>query len=293
MDGSNVLKKIEKEIVEARALIIKSNNLTNSLSAEVRAIARRQTTYERNISANSFVVYIIIAVLAFAGAQIVYNTRHKSIQTDLERAEKKAADAQHELAELKKETGQEPQKGTKDFVELYKTIAESDRQKAIDTIESINPANLTFLEKKLLTDVAGRFRDDLSLEHYLKAIELIDNSKYPEAVLEFKESLRYKDNSGHAKSAKIHMANALRLQGKPREAIAILQQVIEDHLDRELSDDALWFLSKSHQDAHQKDEALSVLKALMRRFPDSQYYRAARVKAAELKLHMWRDDDDD
>ncbi|MBN2802982.1 MAG: tetratricopeptide repeat protein [Deltaproteobacteria bacterium] len=290
MDGSNTLKKIEKEIIEARALIIKSNNLTNSLSAEVRSIAKRQSSYERNISANSFVVYIIIAVLAFAGAQIVYNIRHQSLQKDIATIEAEAKKDKQELEQLKKESGGTAKKSDKDLEELYNLINNGERIKAIEQIESINPATLTYLENKLLTDIDSRFRDDLSIEHYLKAMEFEAASKYPEAVEEFKQSLSYKDNSGHAKAAKIQMADALRLQGKPREAIALLQKVIEDHLDRELSDDAMWYLAKSHQDAHQKDEALSVLKALMRRFPDSQYYRDARVKAAELKLHMWRDD---
>jgi TolA-binding protein len=113
------------------------------------------------------------------------------------------------------------------------------------------------------------------------------NEKYAEAVEEFRASLQYKADSGHATAAKIQMANSLRLQGKPREAIAVLQRLMEEHLDRELSDDAYWFLALSHEDAHQKDEARSVLRSLMRQFPDSQYYRAARIRQAELQLHLY------
>ena len=292
MDGSNELRKIEKEIIEARALIIKSNNLTNSLSSDVRSIARRQSAYERNLSASSFVVYLIIAVLAVIGAQFAYNARQASIQKELVQVTAEAKKAQDELAALKKVDGNEVQQSDKDLVALYKLISEGDRQGTLDAYEKLNLSSLTYLESKLLADVVDRFRNDLSMSHYIQANELMDAGKYPEAVQEYKECLRYKDDAGHAKAARISMANALRLQGKPREAIAILQKVIEEHLSRELSDDALWFLAKSHEDAHQKDEALSVLKALMRRYPESQYYRNARVRAAELKLRMWRGDDD-
>lgn len=290
MDGSHGLRKIEKEIVEARALIIKSNNLTNSLSAEVRSIGKRQAAYERLMSANSWVVYLIVAVLAFVGAHLVYNARHNSLQATLARVEEDAAATNDELASLKKVTGGTPQKGEKDLVELYRLINEGQRQEAITAFEEVDPNALTYLEQKLLSDVVERFRDDLSMAHYIKATEFMDAEKFPEAVQEFKEAIRYKDNAGHAKAARILMANALRLQGKPREAIAVLQKVTEEHLSRELADDALWYLAKSHEDAHQKDEALSVLKALMRRHPESQHYRNARVRAAELRLHMWRDD---
>ena len=293
MDGSNELRKIEKEIIEARALIIKSNNLTNSLSSDVRSIARRQSAYERNLSASSFVVYLIIAVLAVIGAQLAYNARQASIESELARAQEEAKTAQAELATLKKVEGTEVKQSDKDLVALYQLINEGDRQGTLDAYEKLNLSALSFLEGKLLADVVDRFRNDLSMAHYVKANELLEAQKYPEAVEEFKVCLKYKDDAGHAKAARIAMANALRLQGKPREAIAILQKVIEEHLSRELSDDALWFLAKSHEDAHQKDEALSVLKALMRRHPESQYYRNARIRAAELKLRMWRGDNDD
>ncbi|MBN2530946.1 MAG: tetratricopeptide repeat protein [Deltaproteobacteria bacterium] len=291
MDGSNELRKIEKEIIEARALIIKSNNLTNSLSSDMRSIAKRQSAYERSLSANSFVVYLIIAALAVLGAQLAYSARQASLEGELARVTKESEKATAELAALKKVEGTEdvPQ-SDKDLVAIYQLISEGERQATLDAYDKLNVSALTYLEQKLLNDVVERFRNDLSMEHYVKALDLMNAEKYPEAVQEFKESLRYKDDAGHAKAARIEMANALRLQGKPREAIAILQKVIEEHLNRELSDDALWFLSKSHEDAHQKDEALSVLKALMRRHPESQYYRNARIRAAELKLRMWRDD---
>ncbi|MBN2344508.1 MAG: tetratricopeptide repeat protein [Deltaproteobacteria bacterium] len=293
MDGSNELRKIEKEIIEARALIIKSNNLTNSLSSDVRSIAKRQSAYERNLSASSFVVYLIIAVLAVIGAQLAYNARQAPLEKELAQVKDEAQKAKAALAEMKKETGTEEKQGDKDLVEIYRLINEGDRQGTLDAFEKVNTGQLTYLERKLLTDVVQRFRNDLSMEHYVKALDLSAQEKYPEAVQEYKECLRYNDDAGHAKAAKIEMANALRLQGKPREAIAILQKVTEEHLNRELSDDALWYLAKSHEDAHQKDEALSVLKALMRRHPESQYFRNARVRAAELRLHMWRDDKED
>lgn len=293
MDGTNELRKIEKEIIEARALIIKSNNLTNSLSSDVRSIARRQSAYERSLSASSFVVYIIIAVLAVLGAQFAYNARQASLQKELTRVSEEAEKAKSELNAMKKVEGTDVPQSDKDLVALYQLISEGERQATLDAYEKLNLNSLTFLENKLLSDVVERFRNDLSMEHYVKALDLLEGKKYPEAVQEFKESLRYKDDAGHAKAARIEMANALRLQGKPREAIAILQRVIEEHLNRELSDDALWFLAKSHEDAHQKDEALSVLKALLRRHPESQYYRNARVRAAELRLHMWRSGDED
>ncbi len=72
MESSGDVKEIKKEIIEARGLIIKSNNLTNSLSAEVRSIAKRQATYERAMSWNSIAAYVIFVVLLFMAGYFFY-----------------------------------------------------------------------------------------------------------------------------------------------------------------------------------------------------------------------------
>ncbi len=289
MDSASDLKEIKKEIIEARGLIIKSNNLTNSLSAEVRSIAKRQAGYERSISWNSIAAYIIFVVLIFTGVYLIYNQRLAGLEQSIAKANERADKAEKELAELKKKSQRAGKKTEpEDLTALYQLIREGQRQAAIDAFDAIDVSALTSLEAKLLKDTIDGFRDDLSMQHYTKALELLDDDKFADAVEEFRASLQFRNDSGHATSAKIQMANALRLQGKPREAIAVLQRLMEEHLDRELSDDAYWFLALAHQDAHQKDEARSVLRSLMRQFPDSQYYRAARIRQAEIQLRLYK-----
>lgn len=290
MEGPNELREIKKEIIEARGLIIKSNNLANSLSAEMRSIAKRQASYERQISLNSIVTYVIVAVVAWAGVQLAYNYRQSSIEESLEIARKEAADAKAELAGMTRQSNQAGTPKGEDLLAIWDLINEGERQAAIDAFEALDLETLSPLEKKLLSSAIDQFRGDLSMQHYSKGLELVEAQKFAEAVEEFRQSLRFKEDAAHAKAAKIQLANALRLQGKPREAIAVLQRLIEEHLDRDLSDDAYWYLALSHQEAHQKDEARSVLRALMRQFPDSQYYRAARVKAADIQIHMYSGD---
>jgi TolA-binding protein len=288
MDGASDLKEIKKEIIEARGLIIKSNNLTNSLSAEVRSIAKRQAGYERTLSWNSIAAYIIFVVLIFTGLYFFSYQRQAGLERTIEKERQRADKAEVELKELKKKSERKDAKSEpEDLAALYELIHDGQRQEAIDAFEKIDVNALSFLESKLLKDAIDGFRSDLSMQHYAAALELLEKEKYSESVEEFRASLRYKSDAGHATAAKISMANALRLQGKPREAIAILQRLMEEHLDRELSDDAYWYLALSHEDAHQKDEARSVLRALMRQYPDSQYYRAARIRQAELQLRLY------
>jgi len=290
MESPGELREIKKEIIEARGLIIKSNNLANSLSAEVRSVAKRQASYERHFAWNSIVAYILFAVLAWVGVYLAYNQRNASLEDDLEAVEERAGTAEKELAKLKSASKEGGKTRDEDLTALFDLIHNADRQAAIDAFEALDRERLTPLENKLLERTISDFRNDLSMQHYARGLDLVAQTKYAEAVEEFRKSLEFKPDAGHAKAAKIELANALRLQGKPREAIAILQRLIEEHLDRDLSDDAYWYLALSHNEAHQRDEARSVLRALMRQFPDSQYYRAARIKAAEIQLKLYSSD---
>ncbi len=288
MDGSGELKEIKKEIIEARGLIIKSNNLANSLNAEVRNIAKRQTGYERHLGWSSIVAYILFVVLIWTGAQLAYNYRQSTLEDALAAETKRAEEAEAKLADLEKELGPQEHEQDAKLMEIYELVHDKERQAALDAFQKINRDRLTPLENKLLTDVIEGFRGDLSMMHYARALELVQKKNFAEAVEEFRESLRFKSDAGHAAAAKIQMADALRLLGKPREAIAILQRLMEEHLDRELSDDAYWYLALAHEDAHQKDEARSVLLSLMRQFPDSQYLRDARIRQAEIRMRLYK-----
>ena len=64
------LREIKREIIESRGLVIKTNNLTNALSADIKSIAKRQQQYERRLSWNSATAYIVFVVVVFAALKL-------------------------------------------------------------------------------------------------------------------------------------------------------------------------------------------------------------------------------
>ncbi|MCU0663841.1 MAG: tetratricopeptide repeat protein [Myxococcota bacterium] len=291
MDGPSELREIKKEIIESRGLIIKSNNLANALSAEVRSIAKRQTSYERRLTWNSVGTYFLVAVAIWVGLHIVYSQRQGSLTTALEKEKTKVEEAQKALATIKAERGEAKERPGREALDSLLSLVESkERQAAIEAYGKIDSETLTPIERKLLDSAILSFRNDLSMQHYTRGLELVGGQKFAEAVEALRTALEYRDEGGHSTSAKLQLADSLRLLGKPREAIAILQRLLEEQVDRELADDAYWYLALAYEDAHQKDEARSVLRSLMRQYPDSQYVRAARVRVAEIQLKMYKDE---
>src|SRR3954467_11047104 len=78
------LREIKREIIESRGLVIKTNNLTNALSADIKSIAKRQQTYERRLSWNSATAYLVFVVVAFAALKFAWDARVDQIKAETE-----------------------------------------------------------------------------------------------------------------------------------------------------------------------------------------------------------------
>ena len=59
-DFGEELEEIKREIVESRALTIKTNNLVNGLAADIHGIGKRQQGYERNLKFSSVGFYALV-----------------------------------------------------------------------------------------------------------------------------------------------------------------------------------------------------------------------------------------
>ncbi|HQK20995.1 MAG TPA: hypothetical protein PLJ27_26265, partial [Polyangiaceae bacterium] len=62
-DFDDELREIKREIIESRGLVIKTNNLTNALAADIKSIAKRQQGYERRIVWNSATAYVVFVIV--------------------------------------------------------------------------------------------------------------------------------------------------------------------------------------------------------------------------------------
>src|SRR5450432_2479818 len=78
------LREIKREIIESRGLVIKTNNLTNALSADIKSIAKRQQTYEKRLWQNSAVTYVVFVVVVFAVLKFAVDARIDAIKAETE-----------------------------------------------------------------------------------------------------------------------------------------------------------------------------------------------------------------
>jgi TolA-binding protein len=286
-DADDEIREIKTEIIESRGLIIKTNNLTNSLASDIKSIAKRQAGYEQRFNLNSAVAYALFAVLSFVGLKMWSDVRINEIDSEKEELTRDVKQLRRDLSEETRRGEQRDQAESK-AAAYYGLIRQKDVQRVVDGYEDIQKEQLSKAEAEFFRDTADRFRLELSIQAYQNGVNLMGTGRYAEAAESLRESLRYSDEAAHMPAVRFNLAKALRALGRSAEAQVLANAVLEQNLDKELQDDAAWLLSQCAEDLGNLDEARNALRTLLRRWPRSALAPDATRRLTELNTRAWK-----
>jgi TolA-binding protein len=278
------LGEIKREIIESRGLVIKTNNLTNALSADIKSIAKRQQSYERRISWNSATAYVIFVLVVFTGLKFALDALRDSATADTKQKTS-------ENERLRKET-HESEKREEDQLRaemkaqaFYELVRQGKRAEVIKGFETLKNEPITKTELAVFADAVDRARNELAAQNYQLGIEKSHLQRWQEAATAFEESLEEKEDSAIAPNVKLGLADAYRHLGRQRDAIPLLIQLTDSAVvDKELQDDALYSLAFCQMEIQAWNDAKNTWKALIRRFPDSHFTPEAKLQLAQINL---------
>jgi TolA-binding protein len=289
-DADDEIREIKTEIIESRGLIIKTNNLTNSLAADIKSIAKRQAGYEQRFNLNSAVAYALFAIISFVGLKMWSDVRINEIESEKDEATREVKQLRRDLSEEVRRGEQRDQAEAK-AAAFYALIRQKDMQRVVEGYDDIQKEQLSNAEAEYFRDTNERFRLELSVQSYQNGLNLMGTGRYAEAAEAFRESMRLKDEASHMPSVHYNLAKTLRVLGRPGEAQVLANSVIEQNIDKELQDDAAWLLSQCYEDLGNLDEARNVLRMLMRRWPRSPLFPDALKHLGELNVRGWKHHD--
>ncbi len=283
-EADDELAEIKREIIESRGLVIKTNNLTNALSADIKSIAKRPQGYERRLSWNSATAYVVFVLVVLTAVKFAWDARVDYVTSE---TQQKSADNDR----LRKET-REAQKHSEDLsrAELkaqsfYELIRQGRRAEVVEGFDAIKNEPITKTELAFFTDAVERSKNELAAQSYLAGEERSRLQRWQEAATAFEESLHYKQDSAVANGARLGLAQAYRHLGRQKEAIPLLSQLAENNaVDKELQDDALYELATCQTDIQAYLDAKKTWRDLIARFPSSHYTPEAKMLLAQLNL---------
>lgn len=279
-DPDDEYREIKREIIEARGLIIKTNNITAALSADVKSIARRQAGYERRITVNSATAYVLFVVVIFGGIKLWLDASIREARGEVRALQRVDEQRLRELAAALRDKEERAQLDAR-AQSFYELIRDGRKQEAVEAWEQLRRERLSPAEMAMFQDAIDDFRTDLSMAAWQRGLEHARMARYAEAHEAFEEAVRMKEDAGHIPFVRIAQADALRHLGRQREALVILQGVA-DGADREAADDALYKMAQCLVDLQQYGDARNTLRQLLRRFPYGSVSNDARMYLGQL-----------
>ena len=74
------LEQVKREIVESRALTIKTNNLVNALAADLKSISKRQQGSERRVLVTSATGYVVTIGIILVFVKLAWDIRIETVR---------------------------------------------------------------------------------------------------------------------------------------------------------------------------------------------------------------------
>jgi TolA-binding protein len=277
------LRELKREIIETRGLIIKTNNLTNALSADLKSIAKRQHGYERRLIWNSATAYVVFVVVVFVALKLAWDARVDAVRAETEQTRQSVERLSRELKEAQKRD-EERGKAEARASTFYDLVRQGKKAEIVEQFEALGKERLTKTELAVFTEAVERARGDLSFGAYHQGLDHARVGRWHEAATSLEEALRYKDDASHSPSTRYGLADAYRHLNRQRDAIPILIQLSEASPDKEIMDDATFLLAQCLIDIQAWNDAKNTLRSFGRRFSDSPHLNEARLQLAEISL---------
>lgn len=282
-DMSDELVDIKREIVESRGLVIKTNNLTSALAADLKSITKRQQAFERRAfwnswGANGLFVIVVIAVVALA-----WDARMDNVEAKTKGAQEKIAALEEEKKEARRKS-EERAAAESAAAAFYETIRSERQKDIIEGFEAVRKMPLSRAELSFFQDAVDKAKGELSVKAYQTGLDQARTGRWHEAAQSFEEAVSRKSSGAHIPSAKLYLARAYRKLNRQRDAIPLLMPLSEASPDPEVMDDATFLLAECFIDIQAYNDAKTTLRAFIRRFPDSPLLNDARMALADLSI---------
>lgn len=278
------LEQVKREIVESRALTIKTNNLVNALAADLKSISKRQQGSERRVLMTSATSYVVTIAIILVFVKLAWD-----IRIDTVRAENKETHDQLEQMEKEQKLAVQREEArssaSRQAAEFYRLVLQNKRREIIDGYAAVSKLELSPTERAVFEAAVERAKNELSLIAYQTGVDHIRMQRWHEAQQSLRESLQYKSDAAHSPQASYQLARALIALGLHREAIPLLMQLSESSADKEVMDEATLTLAHAQLEIQAWNDAKSTLRTFIRRFPTSPHINEAKGKLAEVSLY--------
>ena len=272
------LARLREEVVNARNLTIKTDNLIKNLGGEIKSINERHGQTERKSFVNSVWAYLIFTVLICGGLYLTFQARLEKHKVDQTLFQKKEASLKREIAELNAELGRWKQI-ERELLEFERLVREGNKEQAVAKFSGLRRVRFA----GLLEDLIARFKAEVAEEHYQKGVEMFVQGNFDKADEAFLKSLEYEPEPEYLGKLLYYQGmSALRLKDFPRAAEMLRKSLGFKH-EFKINSNAMYHLAYAHDRMGEKRTARELYHRFYNRYKKHRWAKRAKQRYFQLK----------
>lgn len=279
------LGEIRREVIEARNLVIKTDNLLKNLHAELKTVGGRQEEFQKKQWRSSAMAYALFAVLCMGGAVMYASARTSSAGSDHERMEKTVADLTGQIEKLKAEAASRVQ-AEHAAAEVYKmmTVPSGDeRLKGVDAFAKLDTSRLSSLEREALTDRAALLRKEVGQSAFERGKAAVRKNDMATAVAELTRFMTMNPDQQDQVEASYFLGTALNALKKHEQAVPYLARYVAEERKAKTREYAMLLLAQSYEQTGQLDKAAETARDALATYPAGEFNVAMRNRLNAVK----------
>lgn len=283
-DTDRELQELRREVIEARNLVIKTDNLLKNLQADVKRVSGKQEAFEKRSWANGATAYILFMTLSALGAYMFARGAIDRNAAELvsEQTARKAADNARDEA-LAAEAARVA--ASKKALVVWDALVGTDiaaRDKAVEEALAFDPSQLTPFEAKALNAKALSLRQAVADAALDAGRSAFNRKNYAQAADELDRHWKLSPK-GPEDVALLLLGQSLHALKRWDDAAKALKAFLDMSPNSRSADYVTLIYGEALAESGHPQEAIEVYEAGARKFSSSQFASWMRTRAKRLK----------
>jgi tetratricopeptide (TPR) repeat protein len=278
------IKEIKKEIIDSRNLIIKTDNLVKNLGADLKAIQKKQESYEKKYIFTSIAAYIIFVALIGAGAYFLVESRVEKLRSENQELITKDAALRAKVTELESQLRARDQ-ASRQALQIYAQLKAGTSEEAVMEFDQLLGRGLTKLEQELLGEIVAKKRKDVAQIQYEEGVRAAKAKNLEKAEAAFRKAIGYLGKTKDALLTDLYFELGIILNKlkKYSESTTFLDRVLQRSADPGRNGEAAFTIAANFEASAQLEKAKESYLKFLQYYPRHKWVRIAKQRLRKLQ----------
>jgi len=279
------LAEIRKEIIEARNLVIKNDNLLKNLVADIKAFGKKQEGFERKQWISAGAAYLVFAVFAAGGAVLASKGYVARAEAEAAALSVKATEAT-EAAKQARDDLNASREASKLALAAYQKLdagTPEEREAAVTALLAVDRAKISRLEARALDDRGRAVIQQLANERLDAGKTAYRRSDWKTAASELEKALTIWPEHPAADEHAFYLGSAALELKSYQMAADNLSRFLARYTGRTNKDYAHVLLARAQEALGEKEKAQATLRDGISSYPASQFIPHMRRHLSNLR----------